>query len=164
MRDSGKEFQPHNPPSAIPHAASHPPAVAITQRPRSRIERSATQMTPAEVLYVSRVLFIPRKVCTVLYVVNTMYCYYCTCIQVMYVYTRTWGISKVIFKIFQLPIISRRILAPDVFNYADSKSEIWNRAKKVREVFMYYKSPTFCNEKSCFCRRFYTIKKYFKKL
>ena len=73
MRDSGKEFRPLNPPSAIPPAASHPRVVAITQRPRSRIERSATQMTPAEVLYVSRVLFIPRKVCTVLYVVNTMY-------------------------------------------------------------------------------------------
>ena len=83
----------------------------------------------------------------------------------MYVYTRTWAISKVtgFVKIFLLPIISRRILAPDVFNYADSKSETWHRAKKVREVFMYYKSLTFVVMKyHVFCRRFYTIKKYEK--
>ena len=33
------------------------------------------------------------------------------------------------------------ILAPAVFDYEDSKSESWHRAKKIREVFLDYKSP-----------------------
>ena len=84
----------------------------------------------------------------VLYLVNAMYS---ACVRIMYVYTRTWAISKVtgFVKIFQLPIISRRILAPDVFNYADSKSEIWHHAKKVREVFICYKSSHLFLMKNC---------------
>ena len=35
------------------------------------------------------------------------------------------------------------ITAPDVFNYADPKSKSWLFAKKIREVFMDYKSPTY---------------------
>ena len=34
------------------------------------------------------------------------------------------------------PSVLNKILAPDVFDYGDSKSESWNRAKKIREVFM----------------------------
>ena len=37
--------------------------------------------------------------------------------------------------------IFNKILAPDVFDYGDSKSESWHRAKKIREVFLAYKSP-----------------------
>ena len=33
------------------------------------------------------------------------------------------------------------ILAPAVFDYEDSKSESWHSAKKIREVFLDYKSP-----------------------
>ena len=38
-----------------------------------------------------------------------------------------------------------KILAPDVFNYVDSKSESWHCAKKIREVFINYKpfAPLF---------------------
>ena len=41
------------------------------------------------------------------------------------------------------------ILAPAVFDYEDSKSESWHSAKKIREVFLDYKSPPplFCTEK-----------------
>ena len=33
-----------------------------------------------------------------------------------------------------------KTLAPDVFDYGDSKSESWHRAKKIRKVFMVNKS------------------------
>ena len=36
--------------------------------------------------------------------------------------------------------VLNKILAPDVFNYLDSKSESWHRAKKIREAFMDNKS------------------------
>ena len=36
--------------------------------------------------------------------------------------------------------VLHKILAPDVFDYGDSKSESWHRAKKMREVFMVSKS------------------------
>ena len=44
-----------------------------------------------------------------------------------------------------------KILAPDVFDYGDSKSESWHRAKKIREVFgLQIASRTFFRlKKSC---------------
>ena len=58
------------------------------------------------------------------------------------------GYSKIneiryIFYFFVLPTISvlNKILASDVFNYGDYKSESWHRAKKIREVFMVKISP-----------------------
>ena len=36
--------------------------------------------------------------------------------------------------------VLNKILAPHVFDYNDSKSESWHSAKKIREVFMVYKS------------------------
>ena len=50
-------------------------------------------------------------------------------------YICTWAIQKLtrLDKIFVLPTISvlNKILAPDVFDYGDSKSESWHRAKKI---------------------------------
>ena len=37
-------------------------------------------------------------------------------------------------------IVLNKILAPDLFDYKDSKSESWHSAKKIREVFMDNKS------------------------
>ena len=54
-----------------------------------------------------------------------------------------------------------KILAPDVFDYGDSKSESWHRAKKNSRNFygLQIASRTFVRiEKSClFGRRFKTI-------
>ena len=54
-----------------------------------------------------------------------------------------------------------KFLTPDVFDYGDSKSESWHRAKKNREVFMVIKSPralfSVIENRVCFGRRFETI-------
>ena len=42
--------------------------------------------------------------------------------------------------VFGLTEVISSPLAPDVFDYGDSKSESWHRAKKIREVFMVNKS------------------------
>ena len=84
---------------------------------------------------------------------------------VLTVYTsNTWAILKVMRfdKNFVLPTISlNKILAPDVFDYGDSKSESWYRAKKIREVFMVNKSSrallTVMENRVCFGRLFKTI-------
>ena len=57
-------------------------------------------------------------------------------------------------------------LAPYVFDYEDSKSESWHRAKKIRVVFMVKQSPRalFSVIENCVCfgRRFKTIIKLLK--
>ena len=54
--------------------------------------------------------------------------------------------------------VLNKILAPHVFDYGDSKSESWHRAKKIREVFMVNKSTrALCfvmENRVCFGRRF----------
>ena len=54
-----------------------------------------------------------------------------------------------------------KFLAPDVFDYGDSKSESWQRAKKIREVFMVNKSShalfAVMKNRVCFGRRFKTM-------
>ena len=55
------------------------------------------------------------------------------------------------------------MLAPDVYDYGDSKSESWHRAKKIREVFMVNKSArapfSVLENRVCFGPRFKTITK-----
>ena len=67
---------------------------------------------------------------------------------------------------FQLLVLNK-ILALDVFDYGDSKSEIWHRAKKIREVLMVNKSPRalfpVIENRVCFGRRFKTIIKIYLK-
>ena len=57
--------------------------------------------------------------------------------------------------------VLNKILAPDVFDYGDSKSESWLSAKKIREVFMVNKSPrtlfVVMENRVCFGRRFKTM-------
>ena len=52
-------------------------------------------------------------------------------------------------------------MAPDVFDYGDSKFESWHRAKKIREVFMVNKSSrglfAVMENRVCFGRRFKTM-------
>ena len=52
-------------------------------------------------------------------------------------------------------------MALDVFNYGDSKSESWHRAKKIREVFMVNKSSreifAVMENSVCFGRRYKTM-------
>ena len=67
-------------------------------------------------------------------------------------------------KIFVLPTDNQfliKVLAPDVFDYGDSKSKSWYRAKKIREVFMVNKSAralfSVMENRVCFGRRFKTI-------
>ena len=52
-------------------------------------------------------------------------------------------------------------MAPDVFDYGDSKSESWHRAKKIQEVFMVNKSSraifAVMENRVCFGRRFKTM-------
>ena len=54
-----------------------------------------------------------------------------------------------------------KILAPDVFDYGDSKSESWHLAKKIREVFMVNKPSrapfAVMENRVCFGRRFKTM-------
>ena len=58
-------------------------------------------------------------------------------------------------------------MAPAIFNHADSKSENWHRAKKIREVFSLNKStrPLFFVTKNrvCFCPCLKTKIKFIKK-
>ena len=46
--------------------------------------------------------------------------------------------------------VLNKIVASDVFNYEDSKSESWHSAKEVRKVFVFRPRHLFCNEKLCF--------------
>ena len=39
------------------------------------------------------------------------------------------------FRVFRQSVLNK-ILAPDVFNYEDSKSESWHREKQIRELCM----------------------------
>ena len=77
----------------------------------------------------------------------------------------TWAIQKLMrfdkkFSYFRQSVFYK-ILAPDVFDYGDSKSESWHRTKKIREVFLAYKSPrtllSVLKNPVCFGRRFKTI-------
>ena len=52
-------------------------------------------------------------------------------------------------KIFVLAkLVLNKILAPDVFDYGDSKSESWHRARKIREEKFSLRT-FFSNGKSC---------------
>ena len=60
--------------------------------------------------------------------------------------------------------VLHKILAPDVFDNGDSKSESWHRAKNIREVFMVNKSPralfVVIENRVCSGPRFETIIKF----
>ena len=61
-------------------------------------------------------------------------------------------------------LVLNKILAPDVFDYGDSKSDSWHRAIKIGEVFMVNKSPralfSLILNRVCIGRRFKTIIKF----
>ena len=67
---------------------------------------------------------------------------------------------KFLYSYFRQSVLNK-ILAPDVFDYGDSKSESWHRGKKIREVFMLNKSSrvlfAVMENRVCLGRRFKTI-------
>ena len=67
--------------------------------------------------------------------------------QIHYKYNSVYmGYSKIneiryIFLYFR-QLVLNKILAPDVFDYGDSKSESWHRAKKMRDSIYFFVLPT----------------------